>query len=104
MNVFLKAAAHHNSSQNTDYTIKKISYNKKKTMATISGSIPDAGSEGSLTITFNDAKSGQIIANTVVGKNGNFSVEIPVLKKARQIKIVPQSDIYSSKVITIAGK
>lgn len=104
VNVLLKAAAHHNSSQINDYTIKKISYNKKKTIATVSGNIPDAGSEGSLTITFNDAKSGQIVANTVVGKNGNFSVEIPVLKKSRQIKIVPQSDIYSSKVITIAGK
>lgn len=105
VNVFLKASTHNSdSNQIGDYTLKRVSYNKKRTMATISGNIPDAGSEGSLTITFNDTKSGQIVANTVVGKNGNFSVEIPILKKARKIKVVPQSDDYSPKVITIAGK
>ncbi len=106
IDALLKAGTQQNNDNGSDQTFTiKISYNKKNTMANISGSLSDAGAEGSATIMLTDAKTGQIVTNAVVGKNGDFTCQVPLLKKSRQIKIAVQGDgSYPAQVITIKAR
>lgn len=105
VDALLKAGAQSNDNTSSQTFTIKISYNKKNTIANISGSLADAGAEGSATIMLTDAKSGQIVSNAVVGKNGDFACQVPLLKKARQIKVAVEGDSsYPARVITIKAK
>ena len=87
------------------FTLNAVTYNSDHRIATISGKIPDAGEEGSLTMSFLNAATNKAVGSAVVGKDGNFSSTVRVLDKDQQIKVVAQNNKdYEAQTVTVKAK
>lgn len=87
------------------FTLNAVTYNSDHTIATISGKIPDAGEEGSLTMSFLNAATNNAVGSAVVGKDGNFSSTVRVLDKDQTIKVVAQNNKdYEAQTVTVKAK
>lgn len=86
------------------FSLNKVIYSKKKTMATISGQLPDKGAEGSTIVKILNSKN-KILHTAVVGKDGKFSTNIKVTNKKQYIKVViGNGKEYTTQKLTIESK
>lgn len=86
-------------------TLNKVKYNKKHTVATISGKVSDPGEEGSLTIVMWDAKTNKTLNSVVVGKDGKFSATVLTSKKEQKVMVDAQNNgDYSPKSVIVKRK
>lgn len=87
------------------FTLNPVTYNDAHTEATISGQVPDAGAEGSLTMSILNAKTGNAIGSAVVGADGKFSTTLVLTDKEQEIKVVAEHDrSYTPQTETVAAK
>lgn len=103
VNILLDAK-HASAAKAKKFKLNKISYNKKKTTATVSGQLPDKGAEGSTVVKAVNSKN-KTLHTAVVGKDGKFSLKIKLTSKKQSIKIVVgDGKEYSAQQLTIKAK
>lgn len=103
VNVHMKAAK--KTTVKKTITLNKVKYNKKHTVATISGKVSDPGEEGSLTIVMWDAKTNKTLNSVVVGKDGKFSATVLTSKKEQKVMVDAQNNgDYSPKSVIVKRK
>lgn len=97
-------AKHAKTTKTKNFKLNKVSYNKKKTIATISGTLPDKGAEGSTVVKVLNSKN-KVLHTAVVGKDGKFSLNVKTTSKKQNIKIVVGSGKeYSTQKLTIKAR
>lgn len=97
-------AKHASAAKMKKFKLNKISYNKKKTIATISGQLPDKGTEGSTVVKAENSKN-KVLHTAVVGKDGKFSIKVKMTSKKQSIKIVVgDGKEYSTQKVTIKAR
>ena len=103
INILLDAK-HASAAKTKKFKLNKVSYNKKKTTATVSGQLPDKGAEGSTVVKAVTSKN-KTLYTAVVGKDGKFSLKLKLIGKKQSIKIVVGDDKeYSTQKLIIKAK